>query len=405
MDNDATNPLCLIAPVQPPDGYTSNLVNPPSLANTAIAVCSIMIFWASVLMAGRLYVNFRKLAVADYVAIAAFIFDVAHAVVVILTRRWFRHEWDIPICWFTGEYMKIDFANSIIAPFAVGLSKTSVFLILLQIFSVKQSMRWAIYAGIAVNAIVYVPNLFVTGFLGAPHAGETWSDLVVNQRPADAKWLGTYQGPCAVLLDIYIFILPFPILKTLNMPRKLRLKLFILFGTALMGIVASVIACVYRFRLIVASGDDTWADAQVFLPIIVEDFVTLIVGCMPAFATFLRLHVANSTFYKKLRTHFTNYEDRDTNTKSGEPSYKKKIETVGGGGKKGRAQGIDQTIAEGGFPLGTSYYELRDTSLLTQTQATIQSPANPNNWQEGQGPNGITRMLEVDQSYDARSMV
>lgn len=65
MASTSTNPLCHFAPVQPPAGQTSNLVDPPSLANTAIAICAIMTAWATVFVAGRLYVNFRKLSLAD----------------------------------------------------------------------------------------------------------------------------------------------------------------------------------------------------------------------------------------------------------------------------------------------------------------------------------------------------
>lgn len=130
------------------------------------------------------------------------------------------------------DSLQITFANSILAPLAIAMSKASIFLLLLQVFSVNKGMRRAIYAGLIANAIIYTPNLIVSPILGAPHAGETWTDVLLSQRTINEKWLGTYQGPFAVLLDIYIFILPLPVLKNLNMPGNKRIKLFILFGTA-----------------------------------------------------------------------------------------------------------------------------------------------------------------------------
>lgn len=121
-----------------------------------------------------------------------------------------------------------------LAPLAIGLSKATIFVLLFQIFQVRKGMRWAIWAGLIGNILIYFPNLIIAPILGAPHIGETWNDLIINQRPAEQKWIGTYQGPCAVLLDVYIFILPFPALSNLNMPNKKRLKLFVLFGTALL---------------------------------------------------------------------------------------------------------------------------------------------------------------------------
>ncbi|KKY30343.1 hypothetical protein UCDDA912_g09729 [Diaporthe ampelina] len=184
-----------------------------------------MTVWATIFVAGRLYVNYKKLVLADYLAFAAFVFDVGYAALMILSRHMFRHMWDIPV---------INFANSMIAPVAICLSKTTILAMLYQIFRIRKEMRIAIWIGIIANILVYFPNLIIAPILGAPRIGETWDDLVVNQRPADQKWIGTYQGPFAVLLDVYIFVLPFPALNTLHMPSKKRLKLFILFGTALL---------------------------------------------------------------------------------------------------------------------------------------------------------------------------
>ena len=122
MSDSPTNPLCLFAPVQPPTGTVSNFDDPPSLDTTAVAVCSIMMAWATVFVAGRLYVNFRKLSLADCrsiwrllefvvtrslgakltasltdLALAAFVFDIAYTAVIFDVRHMFRHMWDIPI--------------------------------------------------------------------------------------------------------------------------------------------------------------------------------------------------------------------------------------------------------------------------------------------------------------------
>lgn len=121
-----------------------------------------------------------------------------------------------------------------IAPVAICLSKMTILVMLFQIFHVRKGTRLAIWIGIVANVVVYFPNLIVAPILGAPHIGETWDDLIVNQRPANQKWIGAYQGPLSIVLDIYIFALPFPALHTLNMPSKKRLKLFILFGTGLL---------------------------------------------------------------------------------------------------------------------------------------------------------------------------
>jgi hypothetical protein len=121
-----------------------------------------------------------------------------------------------------------------LAPFAIATSKATIFLLLLHIFDISPGMRRAIWAGLIADVIIYFPNLIIAPILGAPHIGETWFDLVINQRAGLQKWIGAYQGPCAVLLDVYIFLLPFPLLRQLQLPTQKRLKLLVVFGTALL---------------------------------------------------------------------------------------------------------------------------------------------------------------------------
>lgn len=103
-----------------------------------------------------------------------------------------------------------------------------------QIFTVDKKMRIAIWAGLIADFVIYGVSLVIVPYFEAPHVGETWADLLINQRPARITPTGAEQGSLAVLLDLYIFILPIPRLSTLKLQSRRKLKLLCIFGTALL---------------------------------------------------------------------------------------------------------------------------------------------------------------------------
>lgn len=129
---------------------------------------------------------------------------------------------------------QLNLAFQILMPLSYCFSKASVLLLFLQIFSVNKKMRFAIYAGLVGIIADYGPNLILGPYYSVPHVGETWTDLLVNRRPYQLVKVGLEQAALAVILDLYIFILPFPMLSSLKLGSQRRLRLSIVFGTALM---------------------------------------------------------------------------------------------------------------------------------------------------------------------------
>ena len=62
---DAGVDLCAYPAGTPPGLQASNLVNPPSLAATTIAVTTVTLVWATALTGARVSTRLRKLGLAD----------------------------------------------------------------------------------------------------------------------------------------------------------------------------------------------------------------------------------------------------------------------------------------------------------------------------------------------------
>lgn len=114
----------------------------------------------------------------------------------------------------------------------IFFAKSSLLLLYLQLFSVQRSMRIAIYVGLVVVGLCYWAGIAVEAPFLAPHTGETWQDVVFNGRPQKSEVWGYIQGPLNVVIDLYTFVLPFPILAKLKLTRRRRIELCMVFSVA-----------------------------------------------------------------------------------------------------------------------------------------------------------------------------
>lgn len=100
-------------------------------------------------------------------------------------------------------------------------------------------MRIAIWIGIAVGAVMYGLTLAIMSYYGTPHVGHTWDELLVESVGTTIfplKW-AVGQGAVNTAYDIYIFVLPLPIIYKLNLSRKRKAQIFAVFFVGLLYVI------------------------------------------------------------------------------------------------------------------------------------------------------------------------
>ncbi|KAI1074415.1 hypothetical protein F5B20DRAFT_563668 [Whalleya microplaca] len=340
--------LCAIPAIESPDGKY-NLENPTTLAPMTLSVGVILATISVILTLTRTYMNRRKLGSADYCALAACVINVAFTGDILAQIKYNRHLWDIPACWITGTYLKILYVQTTLFAPVFFTSKASIFLLYRQIFGVERHIRIAVNLGLIFSLLLYLPNIPLSAVLDAPPIGTTWDSFTTSTQSRKMIPWGIVQSSISILLDLYIFFLPLPVIVKLNMPFRRRLQVFGIFTTALMGIIASVLSLVYRVRLL-HTMDATWWSTVVAVCALVETNVAIIVSCMPALAQLLKLHFGASTFFKSLRSRL--------------------LGLTGGSDKSPSADGSTEdrpklaTFGAAQSPRRRNYYELTDTALL-----------------------------------------
>ncbi|KAK9423295.1 hypothetical protein SUNI508_04189 [Seiridium unicorne] len=256
--------------------------------------------------------------------------------------------------------MKTLFAVMIIIPLGSIFPKAAILVLYLQFFSVKKWVRPAVYVGLVFNFLTYAPLVASAIYYTTPRGGTTWAELALSTTPQRGLYMTTVKAAMSVLLNLYILVIPLPILYRLHLAVSKRLQLIAVFATASAGVVASIVDLVYCVELLDFE-DSTWREACVSITTIVENNVAIIVGSMPAFATFLKVHVAQSTSVQALLSRFS----------------KKKQDTSG-------FQSDQQTPLRtfgSSEPKGHPYYALTESALLKsqcstsgETMPTLKSP-------------------------------
>ncbi|KAL6806622.1 hypothetical protein GGI42DRAFT_321698 [Trichoderma sp. SZMC 28013] len=291
--------LCQIPASPPPPGVVPNFVDPESLAGALIAVSAVMLTWSTIFLAARMWMNWRNLKLADYFAIIAGVLNGAYTGLILSVARYSRHQWNVPVCWYTATYMKIIFSFGMLLGPAIFFAKAAILLLYLQIFAANRTIRISCYVLMVALTLTYWTNTVLEIAFACPRPGETWTDLLTSGNPGKIIYFGPVQGSLAVVLDIAIFILPLPVLWKLNMPLRRRIALCAVFFTALMGVIASVIALWARVILL-GTPDLTWLESQLFICIIVENNVAIVVCCVPAFKNMCKKHIAETRAWKAL---------------------------------------------------------------------------------------------------------
>lgn len=324
--------------------------------------------------------NRKSLNKADYFMVIGLIFDIATMSTIVTLSPWYRHIWDIPACWFNTRYMKIVYAEVMLVGPALFFPKVSIFLLYLQIFGINRMIRIGAKVGIVGAFLAYFPPTLVLSYYDAPHIGQTWESLMASDLPERGIPGGIAIGALSVLVDLFVFILPISPLMKLKMPLSRRIQLVALFGTALMGLVASVVCMVFRIKLL-GLDDSTWQSGKVAIPILIENNVAIIVGSMPAFASFLRAYGPDLSFFKSLRTRLLRGNSKgDLSFGSTQPLPQKPRE-------------FDSSPPSKDGP----YYELSEPGFLESQVTTAHDTEN----KAKHGHDGIYRSVELTQKQDS----
>ena len=227
----------MIPAAAPPPGVISNFNDPVTLTQTIVAVSTIASVLTFLVLLARLYGTIRitrSVGPDDHACIIAFLFSIVYSSLVIHTRHYARHSWDLPLSDFTGGYFKIILVETFIGALGLLFSKLSILLLLLRLFSPNRWTRRLVIIGMCWATVVTATSIIIAGALCAPRPRESFASLSLLSRCQRQKTWAVIQGASNVLLDFYILYLPLPLIWGLNLSMKRKLGVTGIFMTGFM---------------------------------------------------------------------------------------------------------------------------------------------------------------------------
>ena len=114
-------------------------------------------------------------------------------------------------------------------------AKLSIFLQYLRLFSPKKSFQYITYASIFVIFGFYTALTVVEGGQCIRRPGETWAENEVSPRCTWASRVSFWLiGTFGVVSNVFIYLLPLPVIWTLQMPLRRKLGVSFIFATGLL---------------------------------------------------------------------------------------------------------------------------------------------------------------------------
>ncbi|KAI1209701.1 uncharacterized protein F4807DRAFT_460448 [Annulohypoxylon truncatum] len=300
--------LSQIAFIANPDGSPPNFVDPPSLKAVTCAVIIILMVISFLMVLFRIRMNLKgqeKFTYDDYFCIVAWILATVYGAIVISATPTARHAWDVPLGAIDASWVKRSAVLGTIYGPAMWFAKTAILTMYLRAFGIVRWMWWCCHTGIAFLFCAYWSLVPVSVTYNFPLRAHQHWDLALSLSSTPAQLPFVIMGLISVVSDLYILILPFPILLKLHVSRRRKIGLCLVFATAAIGIVSSCL--VLYFRVVLwknMTQDATWYVASSYLTVAVEINVAVIISCVPAAAASWKLFSQESRPFLSLRSAF-----------------------------------------------------------------------------------------------------
>ncbi|KAI1457885.1 hypothetical protein F4805DRAFT_457328 [Annulohypoxylon moriforme] len=295
--------LPLVMPFSP--GWTIDFTK-TDLKAIAIGVTIPTTLVATIFVLARLYTNIRKPQWSDLLVTIGLLANIGTQISMIMNTQYFRHGWHLPLCWINGHYQQAIYLWSILANVSLPCSKLATLLLYLQIFTVSRAMRIAIYIGMAAVTALYMTAIIATSYFAVPHAGETWDSVIAKSASGHffSQYWGVASASASLVIDLFLFILPLPILWKLNLSSRRKLQISGVFSVGLLAVAAGIISLIFRVFSINGSPqgrDVSYTAAVVSILLLIDMNASLVIPCSTAFAKFTRDRVLQSKFFSAFK--------------------------------------------------------------------------------------------------------
>ncbi|KAF2125969.1 hypothetical protein P153DRAFT_399448 [Dothidotthia symphoricarpi CBS 119687] len=240
----------------PPDGTTSNFVNPTTRAalqnwTTSVIGAAMLVFYMN-----RVYIKARLMKSWTWDDVTLFIsvlLSIAQYVILVISIAdgpLGRHLWDVSIVQaLSPTAAKTSYAIFVISPWNSTFIKATFFILYIHLFARIRWIRICSWAGL-VFAVSTHAGIAIYGLVIAnPRESETWATRAFH--------LAISLSVFGIISDAMIFVIPFAVIIPLQLSITKKIGAIVIFLTGGSAVICSALNLYYRVKLS-RSPDPTW---------------------------------------------------------------------------------------------------------------------------------------------------
>ncbi|KAF7536434.1 hypothetical protein G7054_g4577 [Neopestalotiopsis clavispora] len=270
----------------PPEGQVQyGMDNGPNRKGELIAMAVVTTVVATTTVALRLFTRITivrgRVSPDDYMVLAALIFSIATIVATLIQTEYGLgyHMWDILFSTFNIWYPVYNIISTGTYSLSIMFSKLSILFFYLRL-SPARWFRWSTYILSLINIAYSLTYLFMNVVPCKPIAA-AWDFSIATSTCLD-PWASYWAlSILNIVMDVCILVLPIPVILPLQMDRRQKTSLILLFAAG-----ALVCGITIRRTILIpglkASHDRTWDSVEDFLFSYAEMNAGVVCASIPA---------------------------------------------------------------------------------------------------------------------------
>ena len=154
-----------------------------------------------------------------------------------------RHTWDVPLSAITPAWLKRNAVLCILYPLSTWSAKIAIFVLYLRLFGRAKWVIRSCWAGIVSSTILYWTCTVLLSVYSFPHRGQHWDLSLGMKIQKDPKIFAVWLvvGSFNLFLDVFLLVLPMPIVMGLKMSLQKRIGLAAVFLTGIVYVPPSYV--------------------------------------------------------------------------------------------------------------------------------------------------------------------
>ncbi|KAF2221797.1 hypothetical protein BDZ85DRAFT_220207 [Elsinoe ampelina] len=274
--------------------------NPRLMGPALVIVNAIFMALTTVAVALRVYpraITKRQFGKDDTFIVIALFFAIALGINSIVANQfygWDRHIWDLPFSMYPPSLITA-MTGKILFSLAATFTRMSLIFFYFRLIhdAHLKWFRWILHASQAWTIAVGITFVFLSIFICIPVQAYWTFPPLPTQQCLDEGLVTLVAGIINSLTDLFITLLPIPLIMRLKLPVRQRLGVLVLLCLGIVVTAAGVVRTYYIYKSLIASWDVTWYAFYLWIAACVEIDLAVICACAPALKP-LFSHLATS---------------------------------------------------------------------------------------------------------------